>query len=45
MVWSPRGSYLAICETDGVVLYGGKNLRKKAFYEHKGVINVCFSPN
>lgn len=32
LVWSPKGSYLAVCEVNGVTLYGGKNMKKKAFY-------------
>ena len=36
---------MAVCEDKGVVLYGGKNMQKKAFYEHKKAFDVAFSPN
>lgn len=44
MVWSPRGSYLAVCDPEGVALYGGDNMKRKVYFEHRGVIDVGFSP-
>ena len=45
IVISPRGSYIALCNNEGVRLFVGTNLQEKAFYPHRGACEVAFSPN
>lgn len=45
VVFSPRGTFCAVCESEGVRLFAGQTLKEKAFFRHKGVIDVAFSPN
>lgn len=45
VVFSPKGTYIAICESEGVRVLGGTNFKEKGFYKHKGASHVCFSPN
>lgn len=42
---SPRGSYVAICNSEGVRLFVGNDLKEKAFFPHRGACEVAFSPN
>jgi len=43
MVFSPRGSYLAICTNEGVHLYVGNSLKYKGLLRQAGSIDAKFS--
>ena len=45
VVFSQRGTYCAVCESEGVRVYVGQTLKEKAFFPHKEVKDVAFSPN
>lgn len=45
VLFSSRGTYVAVCEPKGVRLLVGNDLREKAFYNHEGVTDIIFSPN
>lgn len=45
VVFSTKGSYLAVCEPEGVRILAGDNLVQIGFYRHEGVTDVAFSTN
>lgn len=43
MVFSPLGSYLAVCGSEGIHLYVGADLKYKGFLKHFGAVDAKFS--
>jgi uncharacterized protein with WD repeat len=45
VAFSKKGTYIAICEPEGVRILAGDGLSQVGFYRHEGVTDVAFSSN
>ena len=45
VVFSPLGTYMAVCCSNGIYIYVGKALKLKCFFKQSSPVDVKFSPN